>query len=315
MTNLALATPSVSIVNNHAVTTSNAIADYFHKLHKNVLRAIENLITDLPLEFNQLNFEPVEYCDTKGETRQAYQITRDGFALLAMGFTGKKALAFKIAYIQQFNAMEAALINSAAPQPKLPITLTPAQQNQVQERVIELAKLKGNTYQAIYRGIKSAFHVGTYKDIPQRQYPALCKHLGMEPLEGEYLQEGLQQIAAAELPDINVREQMLGWMHNTIDLDSDLATAVDERAISLALDFHKISREHIIKRIALHCVTNSKGLNKQEAFAEIKKVTIDSALTLRFHNKLVHIMNMASMARELSNTYLSEMTELSARPV
>jgi Rha family phage regulatory protein len=45
----------------------------------------------LKQDFNELNFEPVEIQDAKGEFRPAYNITRDGFFLLAMGFTGKKA--------------------------------------------------------------------------------------------------------------------------------------------------------------------------------------------------------------------------------
>lgn len=54
-------------------------------MHKNVIRAIENLPKD---EFNRLNFEPVKYEDTKGEKRPMYLMTRDGFSMIVMGFTG-----------------------------------------------------------------------------------------------------------------------------------------------------------------------------------------------------------------------------------
>ncbi len=88
-------------------TTSNQIAFAFGKRHDNVLRIIRTLADQLPPEFNALNFEAVTYLDEKGESRVMYRVSRDGFALLAMGFTGKKALAFKVAYIDAFNAMAA----------------------------------------------------------------------------------------------------------------------------------------------------------------------------------------------------------------
>ena len=56
--------------------------------------------------FNNLNFWEIKYKDAKGEYRPEYIMTKDGFTLLSMGFTGKKAMEFKIAYIERFNAME-----------------------------------------------------------------------------------------------------------------------------------------------------------------------------------------------------------------
>ena len=88
-------------------TTSLIVARAFEKEHKNVLRDIENL--ECSALFNELNFEPVEYKDAKGEMRPAYRLTRDGFAFLAMGFTGKKAAAWKEKFLEAFNAMERAL--------------------------------------------------------------------------------------------------------------------------------------------------------------------------------------------------------------
>ena len=61
-------------------------------------------------EFNERNFAPVGYKDAKGEIRPAYRLTRDGFAFLAMGFTGKKAAAWKERFLEAFDAMEAALL-------------------------------------------------------------------------------------------------------------------------------------------------------------------------------------------------------------
>lgn len=106
-TTLTLSHPEVTIENGRAVTTSVAVAEYFRKLHKNVIQKIETL--ECSPEFNRLNFKPVDYIDAKGEKRPAYQITKNGFVFLVMGFTGKKAAAFKEAYIAEFDRMENAL--------------------------------------------------------------------------------------------------------------------------------------------------------------------------------------------------------------
>lgn len=91
----------------HSLTTSRIIAKSFGKQHKDVLRAIADL--ECSEDFNRRNFAPVEYRDAKGEARPEYQMTRDGFMFLAMGFTGARAAQMKEAFIAAFNAMEAAL--------------------------------------------------------------------------------------------------------------------------------------------------------------------------------------------------------------
>ena len=94
-----------------AVTDSLTIAKCFGKPHKNVLRDIEAL--EIPDNWRGLNFEPTQFertTPTSGKyLDKAYTITRDGFTILAMGYTGSKAMKFKLAYIDAFNRMEAAL--------------------------------------------------------------------------------------------------------------------------------------------------------------------------------------------------------------
>lgn len=108
-----LSHPDVTIENGRAVTTSVAIAEFFGKRHDNVLRAIANI--ECSEKFNALNFEDVTYTDAKGEKRPMYQITKNGFVFLVMGFTGKKAAAFKEAYIAEFDRMEAELRQNNTP--------------------------------------------------------------------------------------------------------------------------------------------------------------------------------------------------------
>jgi len=98
--------PTISLINDHPRTLSTDVAAYFGKNHKNVLRQIRQIMANCQKSFNGLNFEPVEIRDDKGELRPAYSMTKDGFTLLAMGFTGPKAIQFKITYIEAFNWME-----------------------------------------------------------------------------------------------------------------------------------------------------------------------------------------------------------------
>lgn len=100
---------AVFIQNQQIKTNSLKVAEVFAKRHTNILRAIESL--DCSSEFNELNFEPVEYKDAKGESRPMYEMTKDGFIFLVMGFTGVKAAQFKEAYINAFNHMAAMLHN------------------------------------------------------------------------------------------------------------------------------------------------------------------------------------------------------------
>lgn len=122
----------VSIKNDVIVADSRVIAQNFNKEHYNVLRDIENLIEDLSeldefnfegVKINQSNFglvknfmlfDKVEYVDNHNQLRPMYNLNRQRFELLAMGFTGKKALEWKLKYIKAFNDMENALKNNTS---------------------------------------------------------------------------------------------------------------------------------------------------------------------------------------------------------
>lgn len=87
--------------------TSLDVAETFGKRHDHVLRDIKELgCSD---EFRLPNFGETFYTDSQGRSQKMIVMTRDGFTLLVMGYTGDLAMKFKEAYIKQFNAMEAAL--------------------------------------------------------------------------------------------------------------------------------------------------------------------------------------------------------------
>jgi len=91
--------------NNDAWVSSRTLADMFEKRHDHVIRDIQEAMKKLPDSFNVPNFGLVKYTDKKGEKRPEYLLNRKSFALIAMGFNGKKAMQFKIQYIEYFEAM------------------------------------------------------------------------------------------------------------------------------------------------------------------------------------------------------------------
>lgn len=93
----------ITVHNNQPRTTSLLVAECFGKRHDNIIRKIQTI--DCSQEFSALNFEEAEYIDEQGKKRIAYEMTKDGFIFLVMGFTGQKAAAIKEAYINAFNMM------------------------------------------------------------------------------------------------------------------------------------------------------------------------------------------------------------------
>ena len=87
------------------------VAYHFKKQHKNVLRDIEAV--ECSDEFRRLNFEPSSYLNSQNKSMPMFKLTRDGFSLLVMGFTGAKAAFWRERYIQAFNLMEAELRKQA----------------------------------------------------------------------------------------------------------------------------------------------------------------------------------------------------------
>ncbi|HHX1453081.1 TPA: Rha family transcriptional regulator [Salmonella enterica] len=99
--------PEITIHDNRPVTTSYSVANFFGKQHKHVLEKIRSL--DCSPAFTTANFSAVAITTQAGfdqRETEAYEMTKDGFVFLVMGFTGKKAARFKEAYIAEFNRME-----------------------------------------------------------------------------------------------------------------------------------------------------------------------------------------------------------------
>lgn len=97
--------------NGQFMVSSLVVAQRFEKQHKHVLEAIQKIIDSCPSEFTEPNFRPSEYSDSTGRALPSYNLTRTGFSMLAMGFTGKKAFEWRITYIDAFDKMESALLD------------------------------------------------------------------------------------------------------------------------------------------------------------------------------------------------------------
>ena len=100
-----LSVPSVSLIEGRPATTSLDIAEHFDKRHDDVIKSIRNLSSNCPENFTARNFAVSEYTDSTGRILPMFTVFFDGFILLVMGYTGKKALGMKLAYIDAFNAM------------------------------------------------------------------------------------------------------------------------------------------------------------------------------------------------------------------
>ena len=100
-------TPTLLLTDGQPMATSLQVAEHFGKRHNDVLRAVRNL--GCSEDFSLRNFAQSTYLNDRKQSQPMYYISRDGFAMLGMGFTGKEAIQWKEAYIAAFNAMEARL--------------------------------------------------------------------------------------------------------------------------------------------------------------------------------------------------------------
>lgn len=216
MNALSKLAPVVSIIDGKPVTTSKNVAEVFEKRHDDVLRAIRKRITEAG-EWGVRNFTDTPYIDEQnGQTYSMFTLTKDGFTFLVQKFTGKKAVEFQIAYIEQFNAMETALRNQPPVQkpkskskPKeLPGGLTLNQQDIMKQMVLTKTKdlppekLPGGIIKC-WGALKSHFGM-TYKAIPPEQFPEAVSLLARLDLEGELIER--------QKPELELDYSVERWM-------------------------------------------------------------------------------------------------------
>ena len=195
---------NVQQVDGQLLVSSREIATNFEKQHKHVIEKIEN--TRAENSAIQEMFIESTYIASNGKTNKEFLITRDGFSLLVMGFTGSKAMNWKLRYIEAFNKMEQQLKNPFSNMSKelQAILLVDKRQQELDNRITtiedkmtvnyELAenlrsaincravellggkdaeaykKLNKKLYASFYRDIKRTFKVNSYKNLSVKNY-------------------------------------------------------------------------------------------------------------------------------------------------
>lgn len=208
---LCTPTPIVSITNNSVTTLSIDVASFFGKRHSDVLRSIKSLISQIPNRLRIFAPTVVERENPSGGApvkSPAYSMSRDGFTLLAMGFTGPKALLFKIAYIEAFNRMEAQLRGTVLPSP----LITPAQQLAVRNAIAKRAKDSSVAYQTIYHALYTRFQIAKYDQLKSSDFDTALKFISTC--------EVVPQLQKPDIPSESVVlnkdevNQILGFIYN-----------------------------------------------------------------------------------------------------
>ena len=202
----------VRISQNQPVTTSLQIAEVFGKEHGKVLRSIDNLCKNLPENWRQANFGlsvRTALCGAFEKEERYYEITKDGFVLLAMGFTGQKALQFKLAYIEAFNKMAEQINNINGNADELLKKLQHEKRYaewlsyaneyileefkefwDIQPLIVEqkrylasairyISEVQGKDERRIFGELNYRFGVRTYHDIPAVRFGEVCNFLGI----------------------------------------------------------------------------------------------------------------------------------------
>ena len=153
----------VVIQNNQIVVSSKDIADHFGKQHKDVLENIHNI---LAAENSATKFYQETTYQNRGKDYKEYLMNRDGFSLLAMGFTGKKALQWKLKYIEAFNEMEETLKQGYLEEP------------------VNQSELQCKTYKGV-----PVITIGDFAEIVKRNRTSILWHLKDKGLPYQLLEK------------------------------------------------------------------------------------------------------------------------------
>lgn len=139
----------VFLKNEEALTDSLSVAEMFEKRHDRVLRAIDNLVETLPKNEERKMFILSRRKADDGQFHRMYLMNRDGFSLLVMGFTGPKALEWKLKYISAFNAMEKVITEKRTAiwlETRQRGKLIRRDETNVIQKLVEYAKDQGSTH-------------------------------------------------------------------------------------------------------------------------------------------------------------------------
>jgi Rha family phage regulatory protein len=250
MTIVLTANDLIVVNQNQPRTTSTKVADAFGKLHKNVVQKIENL--DCSAEFASANFSAHDEMIQAGPVKRkskVYEMTKDGFMFLVMGFTGKKAAQVKEAYINAFNEMAEQLYGKPAParrgQKALPNGLSIEQQDAIKGLVkarVDALPPKQRAKAAItcWSSLKSKFGC-TYKEIEPEHFSDAVSLVARVPLEGEYI-EAQPEPAGLTDHDLSQLRCLIGHCRA---IDAHFARQIGPALRKLNSELYFSLREHV----------------------------------------------------------------------
>ena len=212
-----------------AVTSSLQVAENFEKNHADVMRSIRNL-TQQNCRVKNMFVEDV-YINKRGQEQPMFYINRDGFSLLVMGFTGDKALQFKLKYIDAFNRMEKQLqqqkplslpeqisliakgyeslsadVKEIKDRMGLPGNMAHTFTKKRNAKIISILggkdsnaysekNIRAKTYRALFSSYRETFEQDRYNDLPMKQFDKAVEFINnwYPPFE---LQQEIQMVNA-----------------------------------------------------------------------------------------------------------------------
>lgn len=172
----------VQIQHSQPVTTSEFIAKAFGKAHKDVLRKIDQIAREIKASFYKRNFAPLEKrvksnLGNGTYLTRSYELTKDGFMLLVMGFTGKDAMAIKIAYIEAFNAMAEKIKQSEVKAVSIDHRVSSTQKRAIREAVAARCGRTGESWQKVYYNLHVYLGVNDIAAIPASMFQTALRYL------------------------------------------------------------------------------------------------------------------------------------------
>lgn len=273
-------------------TTSQKVAEAFGKQHKHVADKLRTI--ECSEQFLTANFSAVKFSH-RGNEYDAWEMTKDGFMFLVMGFTGKKAARIKEAFINAFNAMAEQICsqaNNLKTKTALPNGLTLDQCDAIKALVKARAEScpkekQGAAAIKCWSSIKSKFGC-SYKEIAPEHFTEALSLVARIELEGEYLPAG-----TPDLPPIDVAAVFKDCYNNgrKVSIPSNIQKLMAQKSVALAIEAHDYLNEHLAMVVA------DSPSSMEDA---INGVTLGKALAYKRHTELSWIANQAANMRAMA---------------
>ena len=301
---VATIAPELAVIDGNITTTSLQVAQHFGKRHADVIRAIKNLLDQLPPEHQRifaLTFNEVPGPNGAVRKDPAYRLTRDGFTLLAMGFTGKEALQWKLAYITAFNQMERELLarTTRPVDPAIDYRRIDANQAQaLKEEVARIVASGAQGYGETWARLHRKFRVNSYLELPATKF-----HEALA-----YLQAKAPNAVRVRQPDlIDPAELLLSGQADPAALTPAQRAMIQHRAWELAGEACQLIHTHIERRVAFHL--HQTQMDDEHIGSVVRGTTLGNALTHHYGQQLG---TMASILKYMQATTHQTMERFNA---